>query len=322
MQKNLLEVKGLEFSFYDEVGSLKVVRDFELTIKKGEIVGILGESGCGKTVSASAIIQLYDEADGVINTGEIIFKGKQLINLSEQALMKIRGPGIGYIFQNPTNTFNPYKTIGAQLRASLKVHGLPNHKQIIYDILKEVGIQDPEMVYNMYPHQLSGGQNQRIMIGRAILCKPELIIADEPTSAIDSSHQKKILDLIKNISLVHALSVIIITHDFDVAKYICDRIVVMYGGLVVEEGIVKNIMTKPQHPYTEELIKCALSLDNRDSIMYSLEGSPPNPNEYRDRCPFYERCYKRMDKCIEKLPRLLPINEGSVRCIVPMEGGL
>jgi len=337
MVEKLIEVKNLKVSFYDENSSIQVVRGFDMQINRGEIIGILGESGSGKTVSASSIIQLIDKKDGRIDSGQVIFDGRDLMKLGEDELVKIRGNRISYIFQNPTAALNPYKRIGKQLEDVLKIHQLPYSREIILEALADVGISDPATVYNMYSFQLSGGQNQRIMIAQCILCKPDLLIADEPTSAIDTSIQKKILDLLGNIKSKYNMSVIIITHDFDVAKYLCDRLVVMYGGLIVEEGTLKDIFNEPLHPYTKELIKCAKSLDMSEDVMYSLEGTPPTPYEFSESCPFYSRCKLREDACTKGIPEVVhidnkrdsqsgketdnQIDSRSVRCILHLGKG-
>ncbi len=223
---------------------------------------------------------------------------------------------IAYIFQNPSQALNPYKRIGKQLESVLKAHRQPYSYPLICEALKEVGIDSPDTVYNMYPFQLSGGQNQRIMIALCILSKPDILIADEPTSSIDASLRKRILDLLIKVNKKYQMSIILITHDFDVAKYLCERIHIMYGGLIVEEGILKEVFHKPLHPYTNELIKCARSLDLGDENIYSLEGSPITPNEFRYECPFYLRCDKRMEKCLTKIPPIYTIESRKVRCML------
>lgn len=315
MGNKLIEVEDLKVSFYHERGSIQVVRGFNIDLNKGEIVGILGESGSGKTVSVSSIIGLVDEAVGAIDSGKVIFDGKDLLKVSEKELKEIRGNKISYIFQNSSAALNPYKTIGKQLAEVLKAHKLPYNREVIYNALKEVGIDETERVYNMYPFQLSGGQNQRIMIAQCILCKPDLLIADEPTSSIDASLQKTVLDLLRDISKKNDMSVIIITHNFGVAKYLCNRLVVMYGGLVVEEGTIEQIFNIPLHPYTQELIKCANSLADDEDVMYTLEGTPPTPYQFKDECPFYSRCKFRESACALDIPELTKVNDRKVRCI-------
>ncbi len=316
MESKLIEVSDLKVSFYYEKGSIQVVRGFDIELNKGEIVGILGESGSGKTVSSSSIIRLIDEVVGRIDSGEVIFEGKDLLKASEEELKKIRGNKISYIFQNSSAALNPYKTIGKQLGEVLKTHSLTNTKEYVLNKLGEVGIDEAERIYNSYPFQLSGGQNQRIMIAQCILCNPELLIADEPTSSIDASLQKTVLDLLRDISSKNDMSVIIITHDFGVAKYLCHRLMIMYGGLVVEEGTIEQIVNAPFHPYTKELIKCSNSLAQDEDIMYFIEGTPPTAHQFKDECPFYSRCKLREPACTYGIPEFRRINDRKVRCIL------
>ena len=315
MENVLLQVKNLKVSFYHDNSSHQVVRGFDLKLIKGEIVGILGESGSGKTVSVTSVLRLIDDSSGKLDSGEVIFQGKDLLKITEKELNRIRGKEISYIFQNSSEALNPYKTIGKQLGQVLKAHGLQNNKEMILNVLSEVGIDDAETVFGMYPFQLSGGQNQRIMIAQGILCKPVLLIADEPTSSIDASLQKTILDLLKDISIRNEMSVIIITHNFGVARYLCNRLLVMYGGLLVEEGSMVDIIESPMHPYTKELIRCVESLDNEGDNMYTIDGYPPSPGDFKDECPFYSRCSVGEEDCTKGIPTLIGIGGRNVRCV-------
>ncbi|MBV1757167.1 MAG: ABC transporter ATP-binding protein [Dethiosulfatibacter sp.] len=319
MDDKLIEVKNLRISFYHENESIQVVRGFDLSMDSGEILGILGESGSGKTVSATSILRLEDEA-GSIDSGAILFNGTDLLALSEKEYRKIRGNRISYVFQNASSALNPYKKIGLQLTEVLKNHKLPFSRTIVLDVLKEVGIEEADTIYDMYPFQLSGGQNQRIMIAQGIISKPDLLIADEPSSSIDASLRKTVLDLLKYINEKSHMAIILITHDFDVAKYLCDRLIIMYGGLVMEEGDVKDIFETPLHPYTEELIKCANSLNRGDSPVYTLEGTAPTPFQFKDECPFFSRCKERLPECIDEIPQIIESNNRKVRCIKYKKG--
>lgn len=318
MKKPLLKVNKLHISFHTVDRHLQVVRGFDMELAKGEIVGILGESGSGKTVSASAILGLISAEEGGIDQGEIIFHDKNLGLMNEKELKLIRGKKIAFVFQNPSASLNPYKKIGKQIKNLLKLHNISYNKTTIIKALEEVGLEDPLSIYHMYPSQLSGGQNQRIMIAQCVLLKPELLIADEPTSSIDASLQKKVLDLLKSISEKYGMSLIMITHDFDAAKYICHRLYVMYGGLMVEEGGTENLLHAPKHPYTRELIRCAQSLSRYDKVLYSLEGAPPSPPEFTDTCPFYNRCTNHTKECLEEIPVLRELNEAQIRCLHPL----
>lgn len=321
MNDTILDISDLRVSFNNSGQPVQVVRGFDLTMERRDIIGIVGESGSGKTVSATSILNLIDES-GRIDSGKIIFEGEDLIGFSEQQMNKIRGKSISYVFQNPSIALNPYKRVGKQLRTILNVHRLPSFKEDIIRVLKDVGIINASQVYDMYPYQLSGGINQRVMIAQCILCKPKLLIADEPTSAIDASVQKKILSLLKDINTKYETSIILITHDFDVASYICNRIVIMYGGLVVEEGLVDDVFNHPLHPYTSELIACAKALDSSSHELYTLEGSPPTVFELTDQCPFYVRCQYRTSACLEGIPRTTTTNNRKVRCVRYNEKGL
>jgi len=315
MNNPLIEVKGLKVSFYNNNKPVEVIRGFDVDVFKGEIIGILGESGSGKTVSSTSILHMMEKNEGMITSGEILYNKEDLAHLSEKAMTNIRGRKISYVFQNPAQALSPYKKIGRQFKDLLKNHKLEYSSAAVQAALEEVGIKNAEMVLNMYPFQLSGGQNQRIMIAQSIITKPDLLIADEPTSSIDASLIKKVLDLFKGINQKYNMSMIIITHDFNVAKYICSRLVIMYGGLVVETGEINSILNKPLHPYTEELIKCAYSLDNYKGSLYSLEGTPPTPYEFKDECPFYSRCKIRDSKCLNGIPDMKEREGRQVRCL-------
>ncbi len=314
MREKLLDVTDLKVSFYQEQGKLQVVRGVDLHIYQGEIIGIVGESGSGKSVTVSSFLKLHDESISTIDAGHVLFQEQDLVGLNEKQLRPIRGKRIAYIFQNPSQALNPYKRIGKQLEGMLKAQGQPRSYQRICEALKEVGIDTPDTVYNMYPFQLSGGQNQRVMIALCILARPDILIADEPTSSIDASLRKRILDLLRKVNKKYGMSIILITHDFDVAKYLCERIHIMYGGLIVEAGPLEQVFQNPMHPYTDALIQCVNSLDFGDATVYSLEGAPLAPKEFSNQCPFYSRCEKRMPSCTKDIPRMLGIDGRSVRC--------
>lgn len=313
--KVLLKIKDLKISFKNGKNYLQVVRGLDMEVSSGEIVGILGESGSGKTVSSNAIIGLIDDKEGRIDSGEIYFKNKNLLKLKEKELVKIRGKNISYIFQNPSDSLNPYRRVGKQIEEALKTHGLKCSKDIVLEVMDDVGIADAKLIYDMYPFQLSGGQCQRVMIAIGVICKPELLIADEPTSSIDASLRKKVLKLLKSINKKYKTSIIFITHDFDVAKFLCDKVTIMYGGLVMEQGDMKDILKAPLHPYTRDLLKCANSLDESEDVLFALEGRPPNPFEFKNECPFYDRCKSRKDECKENIPEMVKYENRNVRCV-------
>lgn len=312
----MLKINNLEVSLNNGKKPVKIIRGFDLSLEKGEIVGIIGESGSGKTVASRMIAGLFEKDESSLDAGNIIFKGRNLSELDENEMNRIRGREISYVFQNPAMSLNPYKKIGKQLGDFLDTHSIEYSKDSILTALKEVGINRPETVLEMYPFQLSGGQNQRIMICQAILGKPDLLIADEPTTSIDAMLRKKVLDIFIDINKKYGMAIILITHDFDVAKYICDKLVIMYGGLVVEQGPLNRLLENPMHPYTAELIQCVSSLDSCESRLYSLEGSPLAPAYFRDECPFYGRCKYREASCKNRIPDVIEISGGSTRCPV------
>ena len=301
----LLKITNLTISFPYGESHLQVLRGVDLEVRHGEVVGILGESGSGKTVTASSIIGMTRNETGRIDSGEILYKEQNIVAMSEKDLQKLRGKEIAYIFQDPVGSLNPYRKVGKQVEEALKIHHLSCSKQLVLQIMKDVGLDEAETIYDMFPSQLSGGQCQRILIASAIACQPNLLIADEPISAIDASLQKKVLTLLANINKKYGTAIIIITHDFAVVKHICDRVVVMYGGLVMETGTVKDVLDNPLHPYTRELLKCVTSLNNSDQRLYTLEGRALGPSEYTGGCSFYTRCSHQTRECQYVVPQLL-----------------
>lgn len=314
----LIEINGLKISFKQKNGFVQVVRGIDLKIKRGEIVGILGESGCGKTVSATSILRLEDES-AIYDSGQIFFKGKELTNLPESEYQEIRGNQIAYIFQNASTALIPHKKIGKQLMGVLKRHDLPRSKEKILETLESVGITEAETVYEMYPFQLSGGQNQRIMIAQGIICGPDLLIADEPTSSVDVALRKVILDMLKEINRKTGMAILLITHDFEVINYICDRVVVMYGGLIMEEGPMAEVMSNPLHPYTKALTYCAQSIYQNGSDLFTLSGAPPTPAEFKLECPFAPRCSFKRSTCMLEMPMMMEVDDRKVRCVLYRE---
>lgn len=316
MDDSLLKISNLKISFPYYGKNIQVVRGVDIEVKRGEILGILGESGSGKTVASTSILGLTGENGGKIDSGSICFCGKNLLSIKEKSLRKLIGEKISYICQNPVDSLNPYRRVGSQIEEVRKIHKEKCTKQMVINILKDVGLSDAEYIYDMYPMQLSGGQCQRIMIAMALINKSSLLIADEPTSSIDASLQALVLDLLRSINEKYGVSIIIITHNFDVVKYLCSRVVIMYGGLVMEEGNVEDVLCNPYHPYTKELISCAKSLDNNDKKLYTLEGKTPGAEELRDECPFYMRCKNKCGDCLIDIPELKHINSTrKVRCI-------
>lgn len=316
----ILSISNLSVSFKNEDSFLQVLRGVDLQLKQGEILGILGESGSGKSVTASTVLRLINDGSCSIDSGSILFHNTELTKLKEKEMRDIRGRRISYIFQDASAALNPYKRIGKQLKEVLKVHGEGFSREKVINGMKQAGIDNAEIVYNMFPAQLSGGLCQRAVIAMSTLCSPEIIIADEPTTAIDASLQIKVLELLKDLNKNNNSSIIIITHDFDVVKYICHRVVVMYGGLIMEEGTRDQVLNNPMHPYTRELINCAKSLNANDGKLYSLQGKAPSPQEFGSQCPFYDRCRYKRNICTTAIPEIRTIKDRKVRCVLGKAG--
>lgn len=311
---SILEVKDLKVSFNTVMGKVEAVKGVDLSVNSGEVLGIIGESGSGKSVTSLAIMGLIDNRSGAVESGEVLFEGKNLINLTEKEMCKIRGDKISMIFQEPMTSLNPVVTIYKQLREVYKIHRPEkknNCKEELVELLSKLNIPDPKSVLNKYPFELSGGLKQRIMIAMAMICKPSLIIADEPTTALDVTIQAQILDLMKDLKEKLDTSIILITHDLGVVADLCSRINVMYGGLIVEEGTTEDIFYRGKHPYTWGLLR---SVPNPKSELKEklipIEGQPPDLLKPPVGCPFTARCDYAMRICKEKQPPLFEIAEG------------
>ena len=313
---NLIEVNHLSVTFYNGKSENHAVEDVTFKIKKGEVLGVVGESGSGKSVSAMSIMQLIPYPPGKITGGEIIFNGENLLEKSEEEMMKIRGNYISVIFQEPMTSFNPLYTIGSQIEEAIMLHQNKTKKeaeQMAIDLLHEVGISFPEKRVKEYPHQMSGGMLQRAMIAMALSCNPELLIADEPTTALDVTIQAQILDLIRKLQVERNMSIMMITDDLGVIAEVAKYVVVMYAGRVVEEATVENLFENPLHPYTEGLMKSIPKIGNHDKLyMIPFKGGA---NQIREGCRFCPRCEYAMDICSKKEPELKDIGNGrKVRC--------
>ncbi len=313
MSDNLLEVRNLKTFFNTEDGVLKAVNDVSFKVKKGETVCIVGESGCGKSMTAMSIMGLVPKDNGFYDGGEILFEGKDILNSSEDNLRKIRGKDIAMIFQEPMSSLNPTFTVGFQIMEPLILHEKLSKKEAknkAIELLKEVGIPRPDKIVDSYPHELSGGMRQRVMIAMALACNPKVLIADEPTTALDVTIQAQILDLMRNIKNEFNTSILLITHDLGVVAEMADYVVVMYAGKVVEEGPVNQIFKSPSHPYTIGLLKSKPVISKRQEELYSIPGQVPNLVNMKDLCYFSDRCDKCMNKCRENMPQLKIIEEG------------
>lgn len=318
-EETLLEVRNLTVSFERKGKAVSVVREVDYHLQRREIVGIIGESGSGKTVSTLSILGLAGKGSR-IESGQAFFQGEDLLTLGEKKLRRIRGRKIATIFQTPQNALNPHMKIGRQFEEVAALHGIQAGWADIREILLEVGIEKPDTFRHMHAAQLSGGMCQRAAIAMGILAKPSVLIADEPTSSIDASLRRKILVLLKKVSVDYGMSILLITHDFDVARFLCDRIVVMYGGRVMEEGTVGQIFERPRHPYTRELIRCVESLRRMDRRLHTLGGDPPDPESAGNLCPFFERCPERLPVCGREVPKLEAEGHRALRCFNPIGG--
>ncbi len=317
----LIEVKGLKTHFYTDEGVSPAVDGVDYSVKKGETLGVVGESGCGKSVTALSILRLIPEPPGKIVAGDILFEGKSLLKLTPDEMRKIRGNKISMIFQEPMTSLNPVYTIGNQISETLKLHqGLTNKEALdrAIEMLKLVGIPSPARRVNEYPHQLSGGMRQRAMIAMALSCSPSLLIADEPSTALDVTIQAQILDLMVSLKEELNTAIILITHDLGVVAESAARVVVMYAGKVVEEADVYQIFEHPLHPYTEGLLQSIPRIDlsaKKKQRLKEIKGVVPIPSRLPKGCHFHPRCPRVMDICSQEAPELkLEQNSHKVRC--------
>ncbi|MET3698364.1 ABC transporter ATP-binding protein [Bacillus oleivorans] len=326
----LLEVKNLETAFRIDGEYYNAVDNVSFSVKPGRIVGIVGESGCGKSVMSLSIMKLLPKENGKIVGGEIKFAGINLENMTDKEINKIRGKDMAMIFQEPMTALNPVFSIGYQIEEVLHNHMKISKKEArtkAIALLKSVGISRPEKIVDEYPHQLSGGMRQRVMIAIAIACQPKLLIADEPTTALDVTVQAQILELLKEIQAINDMSIIMITHDLGVVAEICDEVIVMYAGNVVEKTDVDTLFHDPKHPYTELLMGAIPKLDEEVEELATIQGIVPSlKNMPRVGCKFAHRCPKAMPECTLVTPQLAETNAGhEVSCLLyetskPKEG--
>jgi len=318
-KEKLLNVKNLTISFHTYIGEVEAIRKVNFYLKKSEVLAIVGESGCGKSVSTQAILGLTPIPPGEIRSGEIIFKNRDLLKLDEKELSKIRGSQISMIFQDPMTSLNPTMTIGNQIREVLHQHtniSRRGSRERAIDLMTLVGIPEPKVRIDQYPHELSGGMRQRVMIAIAMANRPDILIADEPTTSLDVTIQSQIFRLLKELKSKFGTSIILITHDFGVVAGIADRIVVMYAGRVIEEAEVDQIYYQPMHPYTAGLLKAVPSLaDKEEQKLRTINGTPPFLLNVPIGCPFADRCDYTMQICKEKQPEYLHLeNKRLVLC--------
>jgi len=301
MAEILLDVKNLRTSFFTHAGEVKAVNDVSFHVNKGEIVAVVGESGCGKSVTQMSVMQLVQSPPGKIVGGEIWFENKDLLKLEKKDMRKVRGSEIAMIFQEPMTSLNPVYTIGNQITEVIRTHQKCSRKEA-WDLgikaLETVGIPEPAVRMKSYPFEMSGGMRQRVLIAVAVACHSKLIIADEPTTALDVTTQAQVMELLLNIVKEQGKSMIVVTHNLGLVTRYADRIYVMYAGRVVESGTTKEIMMNPQHPYTKGLMLSVPRLDGpKDEDLIPIEGAPPSLLNFPDKCGFAPRCPFRNEKC-------------------------
>ncbi|MED1793918.1 ABC transporter ATP-binding protein [Brevibacillus nitrificans] len=310
--ERILDVKDLHVSFHTYAGEVKAVRGVNFHVNRGEAVAIVGESGCGKSVTAQTLMKLIPMPPGDIKKGEILFNGEDIVKKSNKEMESIRGKDIGMIFQDPMTSLNPTMTIGSQITEGLIKHQNMTRtaaRDRAIELLTMVGIPQPEKRIEQYPHEFSGGMRQRAMIAIALACSPKLLIADEPTTALDVTIQAQILDLMKDLQKKTGTSIILITHDLGVVAEMCDRVIVMYAGKVIETGTVDDIFYNPQHPYTKGLLRSVPRLDlNRDEPLTPIFGTPPDLLRPPVGCGFTARCESAMRVCQEIDPDLSEVS--------------
>ena len=322
----LLEVKGLKTQFFTQDGVVHAVNGISYHLNEGETLGIVGESGCGKSVSVLSVMRLIPQPPGKIVDGEVWFDGRNIMALQEDEVRQVRGNRIAMIFQDPMTSLNPVLTIGLQVMEALQLHlGMDKAqaRRRAIELLEMVNIPEADNRIDDYPHQFSGGMRQRVMIAMALSCNPQLLIADEPTTALDVTIQAQIIELVKKLKDDIGMAIIWITHDLGVVAGLAERVVVMYAGYIVEESSVKEVYGDPRHPYTLGLLRSIPRLDEgRKEKLTPIEGLPPDLIDPPPSCPFAPRCRFRIDRCLEENPPLAPVGPGHrIACWVDVQTG-
>ena len=321
-EKDLLQIKNLHMNFYTKKGIVKAVNGVDIVIPEGKTVGLVGESGCGKSMTAMSVMGLI-EKPGKIDEGEILFEGRDLLKISDKERRKMRGDKISIIFQEPMTSLNPVETVGKQVLDAILIHekiDKAQAKKRVIELLAQVGIPDPERRYRSYPHQLSGGLRQRVMIAMAMACNPALLIADEPTTALDVTIEAQILHLMKKLQREYHTSILMITHNLGVVAEICDYVYVMYAGKVVEFAEVNELFRNPVHPYTNGLLKSLPKMQSGQERLYNIKGMVPDLLKLPKGCSFAPRCDQVCEKCTDEMPQLIKLNEEHfVRCFHAQE---
>lgn len=323
---NLLEVKNLKTHFKKGKRTIRAVDGIDFEIKKGETVALVGESGCGKSITSLSIMGLVPSPAGKIKDGQILLDGVDLAKSSEKKMYTIRGKDIAMIFQEPMTSLNPVLTIGDQLMSVIIYHLKLTKKQAetkAIEMLELVGFSGPEKLLKDYPHRLSGGMRQRVMIAMAMSCNPQLLIADEPTTALDVTTQAQVLELMKELSVKFSTSILLITHDLGVVSELAERVIIMYAGKIVENASIDDIFDDPLHPYTIGLINSVPKIDGEIGRLEAIKGNVPAPGSEIKGCKFASRCNKVFDRCTKEMPALSKIDDTrSVRCFLYDEVGV
>jgi peptide/nickel transport system ATP-binding protein len=316
---HLLEVRNLQTHFSTRSGLVRAVDGVSFHLDRGELLGLVGESGCGKSMTALSVMRLIAPPGKIVN-GEILFDGKDLLKLSDSEMREMRGDDIAMIFQDPMTSLNPVFTVGEQIAEALRLHRKLSRKQArqaTIEAMREVAIPDPARRADDYPHQLSGGMRQRVMIAMALACNPKLLIADEPTTALDVTIQAQILELLDDLRKQRELAVLLITHDLGVIAEVADRVAVMYTGRIVEESLVDELFARPKHPYTEGLLRSVPKLTSTEERLETIEGVVPRPTDLPPGCHFAPRCPHRMPRCTaEEIPLYQLDGNVEVRCVL------
>ncbi|MCT4661032.1 MAG: ABC transporter ATP-binding protein [Tissierellales bacterium] len=315
--EKLLKVRDLKTSFYIDSKLVPVIENINFDLYKGEIVALVGESGSGKSVTSLSVLNAISAEAGLIESGMVEFEGRDVLKLKRKELQKIWGNDISMIFQEPMTALNPVYTIGKQVAEMFRIHERCSKKEArkkALELLQSVGIPSADKRFDQYPHQMSGGIRQRVMIAMAIACRPKLIIADEPTTALDVSMQSQILALMKSINKDYDTTILLITHDLGVVAAIADRVMVMYAGQLVEHNDVDTLFNNPKHPYTKGLISSVSSLDLGEESLAVIEGMVPRASEFKSGCHFYERCPVAMKHCEYEKPETEKFGNGEYKC--------
>ena len=317
MNEKILDVRQLQTDFYIDGSVIPAVDKITFTVSKGETLGIVGESGSGKSVTSLSVMRLIPNPPGRITSGKVLFKGEDLLQKTEDEIRRIRGNNISMIFQEPMTSLNPVYTVGKQISETIMLHQKIGKKDAMYkavEMLRMVKVPLPEKRIKQYPHELSGGMRQRVMIAMALSCGPELLIADEPTTALDVTIQAQILEILKQLKQEIGMAVMLITHDLGVVAEVADNVLVMYCGRIVEYASVYDIFANPKHPYTTGLLNSIPQIKGEKKKLYTIRGMVPMPNQITSGCRFKTRCDEVVDRCLTDEPPLFKKGDGLVRC--------